>query len=594
MKKLLTLAIAALMTVSLAGCGSSEAENKLVVGTEKMNGEFVDGFGNSAYDKDVRDLIHGYSPVIVDDNGIIQWETKVALKGEPEVVVNKDGSKTFKITLNEGLKWNDGEAVTADDYVISYLLRASKGWLDANGNPTGYEIVGYNDFSAGKTDTFKGVKKTGDYSFEITIGSEFLPYYWEKAFVKGNPLPAHVVAKDVEIKSGAEGASVKQDTLADVAVTVKNEYMKNPTVSCGPYKFVSYKNQQVQLTKNTEYAGNWEGKQPAIDDILIKAVDADKNVDILIAGEVDLVNGVIEAEKIQKVKDAGDKFTISSYPRNGYGNMPVSCYYGATQDVNVRHAIAYLIDTNAIGSAAMGAYGKPCYSDYGAAQKVFADNKEWVAKNLNTYALNIDKANESLDASAYRFEKDGATPFDKAKASAEYLRYNANGEALTISHLGSEKNPITDNIKLQLTKNAPKVGMKYEVTIKDFESMLNIHYAKQKSDEKYNLYNMAVGFSEVPDPESSYHGKYSEVANYNPYGINDAELDRTIENMKASKNEKEFEANWKEYQKRWNYLLPAIPTYTNDYYDFAASKVKGFKTTPFRNWANSICNYTIE
>ena len=71
-----------------------------------------------------------------------------------------------------------------------------------------------------------------------------------------------------------------------------------------------------------------------------------------------------------------------------------------------------------------------------------------------------------------------------------------------ISHLGSEKNTITDNIKLQLTKNAPQVGIKYEITVKDFETMLNIYYQKQKAEVKYNVYNMATGFNEVPDPEA--------------------------------------------------------------------------------------------
>lgn len=594
MKKLLTLATALLMTVSLAGCGSEgSAESKLVVGTDKMNGEFVEGFGNSSYDKDIRDLIHGYNPVIVDNDGIIKFETKVTLKEEPKVTKNKDGSKTFALTINEGLKWNDGEPVTADDYVLSYALGASKGWLDAGGNPGGYEVVGYDAFSKGKTDVLAGVKKTGDYSFEVTIGSEFLPYYWEKRFVMTNPMPKHVIAKDIKISSSDKGLEVSQKDLAKVATEVKDNYLRKPTVTCGAYKFVSFKNQQVQLETNKEYAGNWEGKKPSIEKIVVKAIDADKNVDTLIAGEVDIVNGVIEGEKIDKVKAEGENFITSAYPRNGYGNMPIACYHGATQDVNVRHAIAYLIDTNKIGAAAMGNYGMPCYSDYGAAQKVYQQNKQWVKENLNSYSFSIDAANKALDESAYRFEKDGATPFDASKASESYLRYNDKGEELVIDHLGSEKNPITDNIKLQLTENAPKVGMKYVITVKDFDTMLNIYYNKQKSDEKYNIYNMAVGFSEVPDPEADFHGKYAEASNFNPYGLNDAELNKAIEAIKASTSEKEYEENWKVYQARWNYLLPTIPTYTNEYYDFAASKVKGFKTTPFRNWANSICNYSL-
>jgi len=108
MKKLLTLAVAALMTVSLAGCGSSKAENKLVVGQDKMNGEFIEGFGNNSYDKSIRDLIHGYNPVIVDNDGNIKWETKVTLKGEPAVKNNK----VFSVNLNEvycsGVRTYDG------------------------------------------------------------------------------------------------------------------------------------------------------------------------------------------------------------------------------------------------------------------------------------------------------------------------------------------------------------------------------------------------------------------------------------------------------------------------------------------------------
>lgn len=594
MKKLLTLAVAALMTVSLAGCGSSKAENKLVVGQDKMNGEFIEGFGNNSYDKSIRDLIHGYNPVIVDNDGNIKWETKVTLKGEPAVKNNKDGSKTFTVTLNDGLKWNDGKPVTANDYVMTYLMRASKSWIDANGNPTGYEIEGYDAFSAGKTETFSGVKMIDDHSFSITIAAKNLPYYWEKNFLWSYPLPAHVVAKDVKITSDDKGAKIAKKDQAAIADYVKNTFLKNPTVTCGPYKFEGFKNQQVQLTLNKEYAGNWEGKKPSIEKITVKAIDMDKDVDTLVAGEVDIVAGAIEAEKIDKVKAQGDKFTISSYPRNGYGNMPISCYYGATKDVNVRQALAYIVDTNKIAQAAMGAYGKPCYSDYGAAQKVYIDNKEWVDKNLNTYSFSIANANKALDKSDYKYEKDGKTPFDAKKASKDYLRYNSKGEVLLISHLGSEKNTITDNIKLQLTKNAPQVGIKYEITVKDFETMLNIYYQKQKAEVKYNVYNMASGFNEVPDPEADYHGKYEKVANFNPYGLNDAELNKVIENLKASKDEKEFSENWKAYQKRWNYLLPTIPTYTNDYYDFAASKVKGFKTTPFRDWANSICNFSIE
>lgn len=595
MKKLLTIAVAALMTLTLVGCGGSDSSaSKLVVGTLEMNGDFVEGITNNSYDKDVRDLIHGYNPVVVDADGVLQWQTQV-LAEEPKAVENEDGTKTYTVKIKNDLKWNDGEAITAKDYVISYLARSSKEWTAIGGSGQATDLVGFEAYNEGKTEEFEAIKLIDDYTFSATIKAEKLPYYWDKSFVWVYPMPVHVIAKDVEFKTGEKGGvAIAKEDMANIATYIKDEYVKNPTVTCGAYKFISFQDKQVSLEKNENFIGDYRGELPKIDQIVIKTVNADKDVDTLIAGEVDIVNGVVEGEKIEKA-EADDNIQTSVYARNGYGNMPIATYYGATKEVEVRHALAYLVDTTKIATAAMGSYGLPCYSDYGAAQKVYVDNKEWVNENLNKYAYSVENANAELDKSSYRFEADGKTPFDAAKASEDYLRYNEKGEVLTISHCGSENNAITDNIKTQLLENAPKAGVKYESTITDFASLLDAYYAKGTGDVTYNVYNMATGYSEVPDPEADNHSKWaSNLGGYNSTGIADAELDKCIENIKACTTEEEYEAAWKEYQKRWNYLLPMIPTYTNNYYDFANKKVVGFKTTPFRNWANEICLYSID
>lgn len=594
MKKLLTLAVAALMTLTLVGCGGSgSSDSKLVVGTLEMNGDFVEGITNNSYDKDVRDLIHGYSPVIVDADGVLQWQT-VVLDGEPAAAENADGTKTYTVKIKNDLKWNDGTNITAKDYVLPIVLRSSKAWSDAGGSGQATTLVGFDEFFEGKTDEFAGVTLVDDYTFSVTIKAEELPYYWDKSFVWVYPMPSHVVAKDIAIANGDKGVKIAADDMVTIATYTKDEYVKNPTVTCGAYKFISFADKQVSLEKNENFIGDYRGELPKIDQIVIKTLNADKDVDTLIAGEVDIVNGVIEGEKIEKAQ-ADENIQTSVYARNGYGNMPIATYYGATQEVEVRHALAYLVDTTKIATAAMGSYGLPCYSDYGAAQKVYVDNKEWVNDTLNKYAYSIENANAELDKSSYKYEADGTTPFDAAKAGEDYLRYNDKGEALVIKHCGSENNSITDNIKVQLTENAPKVGMKYESTITDFASLLDAYYGKHKSDNQYNVYNMATGYSEVPDPEADNHSKWADsLGGYNSTGIADAELDKCIEAIKACTTEEEYEAAWKDYQVRWNYLLPMIPTYTNNYYDFANKKVAGFKTTPFRNWANEICLFSIE
>lgn len=595
MKKLCTMFVAGLMAISLVGCGSSSNSDKLVVGTLDMNGDFVSGLTNNSYDNDVRNLIHGYLTVVTDDDGVLMFDTKTTLDGEPTTVTNADGSKTFTFKLQDGLKWNDGKKVTANDYVFSSLLRASTAWVkEKSSEPTGEGLVGYDAYHTGAADAFAGVKLIDDTSWSMTISGEKLPFYWETSYVAIDPIPMHSLAKGAKITTTDAGSKIDGD-IGKAASNMK-KYVKKPTVSSGPYKFISFKDKQVQLKLNDEYKGNQDGKKPSIKQITIKTLDADKDMDTFLAGDVDMLNGVVEGDKIKKAvaKEKEDGINIVHYARNGYGTIPFATYNGPTKEASVRRAINYIIDKNEIATSAMGSYGRTISGEYGEAQKVFQDNKAWVNENLNTYALSIETANSELDQSSYKFEADGVTLWDATKAVEGYYRYNAEKQPLVIKHLGSEKNPITDNIKLQLTKNSVSCGIKYEVTITDFASMLSTYYAKTDSDAQYNIFNMATGYTEVPDPWQEFAGIYADAPNYNPYGINDAKLDELMMALRTSGNYEEYSANWQAYEKYWNEILPVIPTYTNEYYDFASSNVKGFTTTPFRNWAKKICEFSLK
>ena len=66
MKRILILLAMALLAVStLTACstdgttGSGEAKGTFIVGTPKLNGDFVAGFSNSSYDNSVRTMLWG-------------------------------------------------------------------------------------------------------------------------------------------------------------------------------------------------------------------------------------------------------------------------------------------------------------------------------------------------------------------------------------------------------------------------------------------------------------------------------------------------------------------------------------------------------
>ncbi len=607
MKKLVAVCMVALM--ALAGCSSNggngngdtnnggndaNAGKELVVATFDMNGDFhqSEGFGNSSYDKNVRDLIHGYSPVAFTADG--EWIVDETVIKELVKSEDADGNTVYTWTLNDGLKWNDGEPVTADDYVFAYLVAGSPQLVAAGASDsTGENFVGYTEYHTGESDVLGGVKKIDDSTFSVTVSKDKLPYFWELSFMRVYPYPMHVLGADGAIETTDEGSKFTGD-LAEAVNKFGSDYRFAPTVSCGPYSFISFENKQVKMVKNENFAGTWDKKTPSIETIIVKTVNATLDVDMLVNGEVDIVQGVVEGDKIEKAK-AAENVQESTYARNGFGNVPMHTDFGATKEKEVRHAIAYILDKDDLINNILGGYGTTVNSDYSTASWTYQAKKSELDSKLINYAFSIDKANAELDNSSYKFEADGVTPWDVTKAGEGYYRHNAAGEPLTITHLGTNDNPVTDTIELQLKQNAPKAGIDFRIERTDFAGMLDAYYyggAKPDSERKYNTFNMATQFSDAPDPYySSYACDFAGTPS-NPSNICDPELDEIIQRLRhtSSENAEEFADIWVEYQVKWNDLMPMVPIYANQYYDFADADLNGFNTTPFASWAQIICD----
>ena len=153
MKKLLTLFAVGLMGVTLVGCGSEESgadSNTLRVATVEMNGDFIDGFGNSSYDLDVKNILHNYYVTYdTDAEGNFVWNQTI-LKEEPTTSVDEAGNKTYTFKLAEDLKWSDGSKMTADDFIFNQLLIASDEWVaQLASDSTGEALLGYSKYHKG-------------------------------------------------------------------------------------------------------------------------------------------------------------------------------------------------------------------------------------------------------------------------------------------------------------------------------------------------------------------------------------------------------------------------------------------------------------
>ncbi|MCQ2432231.1 MAG: peptide ABC transporter substrate-binding protein [Clostridia bacterium] len=195
MKKLLAFLLAAVMLLGLVSCGSASKSNftgsslAVCLASEP---DTIDPALNSAVDGATL-LCHFFS-------GLAKWSQNA--KGDleivpdcavslPEGVVNADGTVTYTYTLKDGLKWSDGQPLTAGDFAFAWNRAASA----STGADYGYmfEVVdGYNE----EADNTLNVKATDDKTLVVTLANTVA--YWNEllAFPTYFPVRADVVANE--------------------------------------------------------------------------------------------------------------------------------------------------------------------------------------------------------------------------------------------------------------------------------------------------------------------------------------------------------------------------------------------------------------
>ncbi|WP_455013975.1 ABC transporter substrate-binding protein [Hominenteromicrobium sp.] len=627
-KKILSLLLAGLLTLSVAACGqqqtvtnndqgssSSEASQaseessdlssgerpteptgQMVIGSiNQVINEFYDtGFSTSETNYNMYNLIHGgYDTVVFSKEGEFQYnDTVVASHEETE---NEDGTKTYTVTINDGLVWSDGTPITAKDYVFAVLLENSDEMAGVDGYPcnSGYTYVGYDEWLDGSADAFAGVHLVDDMTFSLTVKAEELPYHYDITYALLRPRPLHVIAPECDVEDTENGATITGDftteLLQETINNVDTGYRYNPKVTCGPYLFDNFDeaSQQATLKANPEFVGDYRGVKPSIETLVIKTVSSDTMMNELESGSVDLLYGCSGGDTINAGLDLVEegKAADTTYMRNGYGKIQFDCSVFPTDSQNVRQAIAYCLDRNEFARQYTGGYGSVVHSFYGLAQWEYQDSVEWINENLNTYEMNVDEAKKLLEADGWNLNADG-TPY--SGTGTRYKEVDGELKPLVITWCNSEGNPVSELLATMLPETMAEAGMQLQATTTDFATLQNgILHA---GDTMYNMYNLATGFATANSPWYYFSSDEAWMGNYNTNWIADEELNDAVMPLKSipyEDSEAWLEA-WQNFIKVWNEKLPDVPLYSDEYYDFYSTRVQGWENTATWGWQNAV------
>lgn len=627
-KKILSLLLAGLLTLSVAACGqqqtvtnndqgssSSEASQaseessdlssgerpteptgQMVIGsiTQVINEFYDTGFSTSETNYNMYDLIHGgYDTVVFSKEGEFQYnDTVVASHEETE---NEDGTKTYTVTINDGLVWSDGTPITAKDYVFAVLLENSDEMAGVDGYPcnSGYTYVGYDEWLDGSADAFAGVHLVDDMTFSLTVKAEELPYHYDITYALVRPRPLHVIAPECDVEDTENGATITGDftteLLQETINNVETGYRYNPKVTCGPYLFDNFDeaSQQATLKANPEFVGDYRGVKPSIETLVIKTVSSDTMMNELESGSVDLLYGCSGGDTINAGLDLVEegKAADTTYMRNGYGQLQFDCSVFPTDSQNVRQAIAYCLDRNEFARQYTGGYGSVVHSFYGLAQWEYQDSVEWINENLNTYEMNVEEAKKLLEEDGWNLNADG-TPY--SGTGTRYKDVDGELKPLVITWCNSEGNPVSELLATMLPETMAEAGMELQATTTDFATLQNgILHA---GDTMYNMYNLATGFATANSPWYYFSSDEAWMGNYNTNWIADEELNDAVMPLKSipyEDSEAWLEA-WQNFIKVWNEKLPNVPLYSDEYYDFYSTRVQGWENTATWGWQNAV------
>jgi len=271
---------------------------------------------------------------------------------------NADGTE-LTFTLEEGVKWHDGEPFTAEDVKFNFE-----------------EVMAFQTYGAAIAASIDSVDAPDDHTVVLHLNSQYGPFM--EALALQVILPKHIY----------EGT----------------DFTTNPAnlepIGTGPMKFDSFSSgSEVVLVKNEDY---WRGDVQV--DRAIYPIMADPNARTLslISGEID--QAAIDASQLDQIAQNPDLVHLEG----NYFAQAVVVEMNATNqylaDPEVRALVFSALDRETIAEGALAGYGE-------AATGFLPDSIPWAVEESvdfdKDFAYDVDAINDGLDAAGYPAAADG-------------------------------------------------------------------------------------------------------------------------------------------------------------------------------------------
>jgi peptide/nickel transport system substrate-binding protein len=348
---------------------------------------------------------------------------------------------TFK--LREGLKWSDGQPLTADDVIFSYNDLYLNEAIPSNAR---------DSLRIGQSREFPKIRKIDDLTVEFTLPEPFAPAFDAAGLAI---LPEHILRKTIETKD-QEGKPIFLTTWG--VDTPPDQIIVN-----GPYKLASYStSQRVIFTRNPYF---WKQDQegnslPHIERIVWQIVEnTDTSLLQFRSGSLDSIGVTPEYFSLLKKEEERGNFTIynggAAYgttfisfnlnqgKRNGKPLVdPIKSRW--FNNVNFRRAIIHGIDRQRMVNNIYRGLGEIQNSSISVQSPFYY-------QGLKGYEYNLETAKKILLSDGFQYNQQGELLDDQ-------------GNRVRFSLITNAGNKIREALGSQIKEDLSKIGIQVDFT----------------------------------------------------------------------------------------------------------------------------------
>ncbi len=498
------------------------------------------------------------NPVFYEDNydaQIIDWFTEGIISYDENFVADQDGAatytydkdkKTITLTINDNIKWHDGEPVTMDDLVFAYEVICNKDYKGLRYDEKMMNVVGAVEYHDGASDKIAGLtlsddKKTLTIEFKEFMPSTLVGGFWS------SPIPRHYW-EGIEVKDMAAHEKTRSTPIGYGAFKVKN-------VVPG---------ESVEFERFDDY---WRGK-PKLDGVIVTLTKPDLIPAAMKEGKFDIAEfsaqqypDYMNPTNYQYVGDLATVFSYTGFKLGKFDAETTTNIYNPDSKMNnlqLRQAIGYAINNAELGETLYNGLRVL------ATTVITPRHASYQNKSLEGYNYNPEKAKQLLDEAGYKdVNNDG-------------FREDPNGQPFKITWAMMEGQGA-DTIAQYKIEQWKEVGLNVELFNGRLTEFNAFYDAVEMDDPAIDMYDAAWQTGYDPNPSNLWGHKSN--ANYTRYTSD--KFDEIIANISSDKawDSDYLAQQYQDWQKQFFEEAPAIPTLWRVVFYAVNNRVKNYNTT---------------